>query len=89
MYYIGIDPGKEGALAIMREDEVIFTSAFDEICYRDALMRILGFEAKCCVEKVASMPKQGVASTFSFGKNAGFIERLLVAYSIPYQLVPP
>lgn len=42
-----------------------------------------------CVEKVASMPKQGVKSTFEFGKSAGYIEGVLSACGISYQLVPP
>jgi crossover junction endodeoxyribonuclease RuvC len=35
------------------------------------------------------MPGQGVTSMFSFGKSAGFIEGVLTALAIPYQLVPP
>lgn len=35
------------------------------------------------------MPKQGVVSMFNFGKNFGFIQGLLTAYSIPYELVTP
>lgn len=88
-FYIGIDPGKSGALAIQHENGHVETYVFDETAYRDALARIDGETAKCCVEKVGSMPKQGVAGMFTFGKNAGFIEGLLVAYKIPYQLVPP
>ena len=35
------------------------------------------------------MPGQGVTSMFSFGKSAGFIEGVLQALRIPYQLIPP
>lgn len=41
------------------------------------------------VEKVGAMPHQGVSSTFNFGKSAGYIEGVLTALGIPYQLVPP
>ena len=41
------------------------------------------------VEKVGAMHGQGVTSMFSFGKSAGFIEGVLTALEIPYQLVPP
>lgn len=48
-----------------------------------------GETALACVEKVGAMPKQGVTSTFTFGKSAGFIEGVLSACGIPYQLVTP
>ena len=35
------------------------------------------------------MPGQGVVSMFNFGHNLGFIEGLLQAFGISYQLVPP
>lgn len=35
------------------------------------------------------MPGQGVTSMFKFGENFGFIQGLLMAYSIPYELVTP
>lgn len=41
------------------------------------------------VERVGSMPGQGVASTFSLGHSAGAIEGVLQALGIRLQLVPP
>ena len=35
------------------------------------------------------MPGQGVVSMFNFGHNLGFIEGILQAHHISYQLVPP
>ena len=35
------------------------------------------------------MPGQGVASTFNFGANYGFIKGMLEAFEIPYQTIPP
>lgn len=35
------------------------------------------------------MPGQGVTSMFNFGKSAGYIEGVLTALGIPYQLVMP
>lgn len=35
------------------------------------------------------MPGQGVVSMFNFGHNLGFIEGVIRANDIPYQLVPP
>lgn len=41
------------------------------------------------VEDVHSMPKQGVASAFSFGFVAGAIQQALTAHDIPITLVEP
>ena len=88
--YIGIDPGKSGALAIIRQDGQVETYAFDPFVYATTLRRLSAcHDAVCCLEKVGAMPGQGVVSMFNFGHNFGFIEGLLQAYAIPYQLVPP
>lgn len=41
------------------------------------------------LERVHSMPKQGVSSTFKFGQNYGFWRGLLCAFRIPYEEVSP
>lgn len=41
------------------------------------------------LENVHSMPKQGVASSFSFGEGKGMWEGILAAYRIPTELVSP
>jgi hypothetical protein len=41
------------------------------------------------VERVGAMPKQGVASTFRFGKAAGIIEGVLAGAGIPIHYVAP
>lgn len=41
------------------------------------------------VESVAAMPKQGVASTFSFGTGFGLLRGILCGLGIPYRLVKP
>lgn len=41
------------------------------------------------LENVHAMPKQGVASSFSFGKVFGAIEQCLVDHNVPYTLVEP
>ncbi len=43
----------------------------------------------CVLEKVHSMPQQGVKSTFNFGTSFGYIKGVLEAFGIPYQEVPP
>ena len=89
--YIGIDPGKSGALAIIHASGNVEIVPFDAAQYSLKLARICTGEypVTCCVEKVGAMPGQGVVSMFNFGHNLGLIEGLLQAYGISYQLVPP
>lgn len=94
MIAIGIDPGKSGALAVIYADENnkpfrIKVVPFEETAYRDTLAACVDSRVVCCLEKVGAMPGQGVVSMFNFGHNFGFIQGLLQANKIPYQLVPP
>lgn len=57
--------------------------------YRNVMRECPPMECRCCLERVGAMPKQGVNSMFHFGENYGFIQGLLTAYSIPYELVTP
>lgn len=41
------------------------------------------------IERVGSMPKQGVVSTFNFGKSAGVAEGVVGALGLQYRLVTP
>ena len=87
--YIGIDPGKSGALALLTEDGQCTVVPFHESAYITILSAASGPSSVCCLEKVGAMPGQGVVSMFNFGHNLGYIEGLLQAFDISYQLVPP
>lgn len=92
MIYIGIDPGKNGGYAVLYDNGGISYGVMGDDFVR--AMRLVhepssNQEAIACVEKVGAMPGQGVVSMFNFGKNAGFIEGVLHAFTIPYQLVTP
>lgn len=93
MTYIGIDPGKGGALAVLNEDGSSIIYPFSVEGYREILADYstenFKCRAKCCLEHVGAAPKQGVVSMFHFGENFGFIQGLLTAYDIPYELVRP
>ena len=95
MVYIGIDPGKSGAMAIINNDNSISLIPFDVDSYKEALITVSKYpiepwnHVRCCVEHVGAAPKQGVVSMFNFGENFGFIQGLLTAYDIPYILVRP
>ena len=89
--YIGIDPGKSGAMALIHADGYVEVIPFDAVQYSLTLARACNelHPIICCVEKVGAMPGQGVVSMFNFGHNLGMIEGLLRAYGISYQMVPP
>ena len=99
--FCGIDPGKDGSLAILGYSETPIIVPFSETEYADHLRRVAPFstegtegvagrhETFAVVEHVNAMPGQGVTSCFSFGQNFGFILGLLTAFRIPYELVRP
>lgn len=90
MICLGIDPGLHGSLAII-DGESVSVVEFDKEAYLDNLRAVAesGEVVKCCLEHVSSMPKQGVSSTFTFGTNFGWIQGVLEAYKIPFELVKP
>ena len=90
MIIMGIDPGQKGGVAIIVRGEVSVYFPMPDCNGLSDKIGIWGRDFKMCyVEKVHSMPKQGVASTFKFGKHYGEILGILTALQIPYQLVTP
>lgn len=88
MTYIGVDPGKSGAMAVINGDNVTVIP-FDEKEYIDILLDCDILNTVACIEHVHSMPGQGVSSVFNFGMNFGWIQGIFAAYGIPYELVTP
>lgn len=86
--FIGCDPGTSGALVCISDDgfEII---PYDEENYREALCRWSKDDCVMAIEKVGSMPGQGISATFNFGTNWGFIRGMCYAFKIPVQLIPP
>lgn len=93
MTYIGIDPGKDGALAVIIDSGKASIVPFDQDAYRLVLrqfcMQARMAQTRAVLEHVGAMPGQGVTSMFSFGENFGYIKGLLEAFEIPYELVRP
>lgn len=88
--FIGIDPGKSGAIAVVSPTLGNYAIPFDEEEYIDTIRNVqregMVFAV---VEHVGAMPKQGVSSTFAFGQNFGWILGVLSAFEVPYELVRP
>ena len=89
MIHIGIDPGKRGAIAFIYPDGGVYVMPLLETTLVNVLSAIAGLPARCCLERVHAMPKQGVASTFSFGEGYGFIKGVLECNGVSYQEIPP
>lgn len=91
--YVGIDPGKSGALAIIDADGKVRIVSFDLKEYRSILMsKIIHLDKgqyTIWIEQVHAMPGQGVTSMFHFGENFGQICGLLVGLGLEYNLVTP
>lgn len=91
-FYLGIDPGKSGAIAILTDNQLhsvhkmpidangfleIFDSSFDNA------------KMVTVVEKVHAHPGQGVTSMFTFGYGVGRLHASLEMLYIPYHLETP
>ena len=88
MIYAGIDPGRKGGLAIISAAGVV-VKPFDKAVYLELIEAWAPLGIRCCLEKVHAMPKQGVASTFSFGESYGWLKGVLDAHHVSYQEIPP
>lgn len=95
MIYVGIDPGQKGGYAVISKSETgqaVFAYPWDDSFFAmemASLMQMKEHGIVAAVEKVGARPGQGTVSMFNFGKSAGYIEGVLSALGIPYQLVPP
>lgn len=100
MLTVGIDPGLSGALAVLDADGGIALLA-DLPVIRDRslawidggamqttlLDAIQGRPCRTVVERVSAMPRQGIASAFTFGVGLGSILATLQTLRLPIELV--
>jgi crossover junction endodeoxyribonuclease RuvC len=95
---IGIDPGKSGGIAWIEDGEpaqavkmpATEADIYDKIHTLQAVQFCRdGTLPFAVIEKVHAMPKQGVTSTFTFGKNYGALLMALTAAGIPFEEVLP
>jgi len=98
---IGIDPGKDGAMAVLWPDyprpplgdDTVCTYPFDRHEFCGVLSNVASmrdfYDITCVLEHVGAMPGQGSVSMFHFGENFGWIQGVLDAYLVPYELVRP
>ena len=92
MIYLGLDPGKSGAIVAIDGGDISFikndNTERDLSDWLDDLLHPYK-DARATIEQVHSMPKQGVASSFKFGQSYGFLRGLLIAHRIAFETVTP
>lgn len=89
--YIGVDPGASGAVVAINER---FECEFikNDSTERDIAEFVANWatiDSFAMIERVNAMPKQGVSSTFKFGKSYGFLRGCLISKSIPFEECSP
>jgi hypothetical protein len=99
---IGIDPGLDGGIAYIH-GQVIFTHAMPTIgtghralnlpeimeIFLDATVFCKREDLLVVIERQQSMPKQGIASTFTIGQNYGVLLGLVHGLGFSYSVVQP
>lgn len=90
-YHIGIDPGANGAIAfVLCDGSQVWKMEHAKSTEHDLAAFLASFDdAVAYIEQVHAMPKQGVSSTFKFGRSYGFMIGLLTAHKIPFREVTP
>ena len=94
--HIGIDPGKSGGIALITNILDSTTKMpSTEADVSNWLWTAKEFTSTkfgglfASIEKVHSMPGQGVRSMFTFGRNYGFLRGCLISLRIPFEEVMP
>lgn len=92
---LGVDPGFSGGCAILSMGgEILYAGimplvakVLDFVSMSELIERFQ--VTHCFLEKAQSFPKQGVVSSFNYGKHFGHLEATVAMLKIPYTLVSP
>lgn len=93
-YFVGIDIGKNGGIAIIDEKGNLATMATPKVGNQIDVGRIKQFllsyeNPTCVIEDVHSIFGTSAKSNFQFGRSAGIIEGLVVGLGFRFVLVSP
>lgn len=87
-YYVGIDVGLKGAIAIIEENNVILHDMPERHDFREIeriLLAIPNEESRVIIESQNPFPGQGVVSVYSLGWQVGYLHALLDYFKMPYE----
>lgn len=94
--FIGIDPGKNGGIAVIDENGVVIEIMKMPDTPMDLLDTLSAYKYDdqrrnivCYLEKVGGMPGQSGSAMFTFGRSYGHIEMALLASGITTHEVLP
>ena len=91
--FAGLDPGSQGAFAVITEDRQLFTIRLSNVTEKELYEKMLAlsfdYDLYCVMEHVWSQPGEGVSSAFKFGEGIGMLRGFLIALQIPFELTVP
>ena len=98
-YFIGIDPGSKGAVAILdsKGDVVLLEDipflktekCMDILAFSDLINDYILEEHHCVLEKCQYTPAIKGSGAFTFGKTIGYTECALLLLKVSHELVRP
>jgi len=94
---LGVDPGQNGGLALVEDGVLVNGIRMPTLKHRqkkvidagEVMMFLRGRLGLIVIESVHAMPKQGVSSSFQFGRSFGAIEALMQLQGAPIVYVTP
>lgn len=94
MIVVGIDPGKDGGIAVINNTDIIHTTKLPEGYERiqvikDIIYKCTGERIVFVIEKVGAMPGQGVTSMFTFGYGYGHLMAILETLQQRIEVIMP
>lgn len=99
VYFIGIDPGSKGAIAILDEksnvillEDMPFVQSekvVDLFALSELLKPYIQDEHHCVLEKCQYTPAIKGSGAFTFGKTVGYTEAFLIQSQVSHELVKP
>lgn len=94
MIYIGIDPGKQGAVASLVNNTMVVVpvpviGTDYDIGNMSHLLRQFINNDTCfaVIERAQAMPGQGTVSMFSFGMGFGIWLGILTSHGVPFEII--
>lgn len=102
-FIVGIDPGKNGGIAMLNQDGIVINVEKMPETPQDLYNHLVALVAHAAstasqmeeprvvvyIEKVGGIPGQGASAAFSFGKGCGHLEMALLALKLPTNDITP
>jgi hypothetical protein len=87
MLVAGIDPGKAGAIAVVKNGKLIHKTLLKD-CVARYWLKERGVKV-VYIEQAQSFPKQGIASAFNYGRDFGYLLGTLAGSGMAIHMIRP